>query len=775
MTQETQEIDIRKWVLRILKNWYWFVLCCALFGALGVYYYFSHTYKFTIDASLMLRNSDDNKNVFGAELMSMMGMGGIKQTEDEIAILTSRDILYQVIKDLNLETEYRKKDGLRWIGQYPYHDLTAVYPAMYTDTTKTGARISIKVRKNDYLVKVKAKRFVKSTHKVSDLTQPINTCAGQIYFELNTQPEVGDQYFLTTLPKLALINKYKTAITATPQTKDSYIINISTTTDMPRRAIDFITKEIELYNLDALVDKNIMATNTASFIDERLHLISTELSTAENEVEQYKEKYGIVDLSSEAGLYLTESTEYRKRASEIETQLNLVQYVAEFVANEYNQNSLIPANLGISDASLVALISEYNQMLLQRMRVQRTATDDNPVVLQMNTQLTMLRENIVTSINSVRNSLNISKQDLEIRFSKVENQRNDIPSQEREYIKVERQRQLKEELYLYLYKKREENALTLASTVVPAKIIAVPQMNPNPVSPRIKILGLICIFFGCCFPLGIMILHDIFNNKLSDDYTEYEKKVGLPFGGFLVQNHHGSHIAVRNGVNSASAELFRSLRSNIKFMTPAAASNPVILVTSSINGEGKSYVATNLAISLSLLNKKVALIGLDIRKPMLAHYLDLPFKGAVTSYLAEEAYEVEDLIVKSEFENLDILPAGIIPPNPSELLQGPRLDELFAELRKRYDYIVVDSAPVALVSDTFQLARVSDITIYVSRANYTTTNLIDFIKQVHKDNRLPNIVTVLNRINPKNGGYGYGYGYGYEHETVERKWWQKKA
>lgn len=773
MTQETQEIDIRKWILRILKNWYWFVLCCALFSALGVYYYFSHTYKFAVDASLMLRNTDEKNSVLGAELMSMMGMGGMKQTEDEIAILTSRDILYQVIKDLDLQTEYRKKDHLRWVGQYPYRDLTVVYPAMYSDTTRSGARIAVKVRKNDFLVKVKAKRFVKSSHIVSDLTQPIQTCAGEIRFELNKPLEVGDQYKMSTLPKLSLINKYKTAITAAPQTKDSYIINITTTTDMPRLAIDFITKEIELYNLDALVDKNIMATNTASFIDERLHLIASELSSAENEVEQYKEKYGIVDLSSEAGLYLTESTEYRKRASEIETQLNLVQYVAEFVADEQKQNSLIPANLGISDASLVTLISEYNQMLLQRMRVQRTATDDNPVILQMNTQLSMLRDNIITSINSVRNSLNISKQDLEVRFSQVENQRSDIPSQEREYIKVERQRQLKEELYLYLYKKREENALTLASSVVPAKIIAAPQMNPNPVSPRIKILGLICIFFGCCCPLGIMILHDVFNNKISDDYMEFSKALDIPCGGYLIQNHHGRHIAVRNGVNSASAELFRSLRSNIRFMTPASTISPVVLVTSSINGEGKSYVATNLAVSLSLLNKKVALVGLDIRKPMLAHYLNLPTKGAITSYLAEDAYTVDDLITKSEFENLDVLPAGVIPPNPSELLQSQRLDELFAELKKRYDYIVVDSAPVALVSDTFQLARVSDLTIYVSRANYTTSNLMDFIKQTQRDHRLPNMVAVLNRVSAKSSGYGYGYGYG--HDITEKKWWQKKS
>ena len=430
MAQENQEIDIRKWVFRILRNWYWFVICCGAFGVLGLYYYFSHTSKFQVDSSIMLRTSESEKGFMNAEFLTLMGVGGMKQTEDEVAILTSRDILYQVIKELDLQTEYRKKVGLRWVGQYPKHDLDVVYPEMFLDTTNTGARISIKVRENDYVVEVKTKRFHKSRYKVTDLTEAINTCAGEIRFKVNSKLEEGGRYTMVTMPKLSVINAYKTRITAAPMKKESNIINISTVTDMPRLAIDFINREIELYNMDAVVDKNIMATNTATFIEERLRLIEMELSSAENEVERYKEKHGIVDLSSEAGLFLTESSEYRKRAAEIETQLNLVQYVGEFVLDETKQNSLIPANLGISDVSLVTLISEYNQLLLQRMRVQRTASIDNPVILQMNTQLGLLRENIVTSINNVRSSLLISKNDLEERFSKVEMQRGDIPNQE---------------------------------------------------------------------------------------------------------------------------------------------------------------------------------------------------------------------------------------------------------------------------------------------------------------------------------------------------------
>lgn len=760
MAQETQEIDIRTWIIRIVRNWYWFLLSCILFGALGVYTYFATTSKYTVDAKLMIRNNDSESPLGQMEMLSMLGMGGTKQIEDEVAILTSRDILTQVVRELDLQSEYRKKRKLKWVGQYPSRDLTVVYPEMFLDTTKKPVQVQIKARKNNYLVKVRYGRWDFSRHKVNDLTQPFSTCAGDIAFQLNKPIQQGAEYTIMTLPMLPAVDKYNRAIVAAPYKKESNIINISTSTDMPQRAIDFINKEIEFYNLDAVIDKNIMASNTASFIEERLRLIEAELAVAESELEAYKAENGIVDLLTEAELYLHEGAEYKKQLAEIETQINLIQYIAEYVSDESKKNALIPANLGIDDQALVALIAEYNQQMLKRMRVQRTATNSNPVLSQMDNQLAMLRENIITSIHSVSKSLTIAKKDAEVRQGKINVQRYNIPTQEKEYIEVARTRELKEQLYLFLYEKREENALTLASTVMPAKIIASPQMDPNSTSPSIKIIGIICLVLGFGVPIGVIYLYHFFNNKLSDDSREFERKIKMPFGGVLVQNHHGEHIAVKEGVNSASAELFRLLRSNLRFMLPSHATNPVILVTSNINGEGKSYVATNLAISLALLDKKVALVGLDIRKPMLAQYLNLPSQGCLTSYLSDDAYSIDDLVIPSETKGLDILPAGIIPPNPNELLLSDRLDQLFVELRQRYDYIVVDSAPVALISDTFQLNRVADMTVYVCRARYTTFDLIDYLNQVHEQKRLPNIVTVLNGVNGGKAGYGYGYGYG---------------
>lgn len=760
MAQQTNEIDIRLWCVRILKNWYWFIISCFVFGVWGVYHYFSTTPQYVVDARMMIRTSDTDLGLPQMDVMQMMGMGGTKQVEDEIAILTSRDILIQVVEELDLQSEYRKKRHLRWVGQYPSRDLTVEYPEMFLDTTKRSVKIQLRARKNDYVVKVKYGLWKFSHHKVADITQPFNTCAGDIHFTIHRPIKAGDKYIIRTLPMLPVVDQYAQNITADLLKKESNVIVIGTNTDMPQRAIDFINKEIELYNLDAVLDKNLMASNTASFIEERLRLIEQELSVAEAEVEQYKEAHGIVDLATEAGLYLQESVEYKKGVAEIETQINLVTYIAEYLSDEANTNALIPANLGVSDEALIALITEYNQLVLNKMRVQRTARENNPVISQMEVQLASMRGNIITSIASVSNSLKIAKQDLERHYGAIESQKGDIPSQERKYIEVARNKLLKENLYLFLYEKREENALTLASTIVPAKVIARPQMNPTPISPKLKFIGLVCLILGCGVPFMGIYLYHVLNNRLTDDSKDLERKVKVPVGGMLVQNHHGEHVAVRDGVNSVSAELFRSLRTNIGFMVPAAQKKPVILVTSSINGEGKSYVATNLAISLSLLNKKVALVGLDIRKPMLAQYLNLPSEGCVTSYLSDEAYSLNELIIRSEFSNLDILPAGIIPPNPNELLQSERLEQLFAELRQQYDYVIVDSAPVALVSDTFQLSRIADMTVYVCRARYTTFDLIDFLNQVHDQKRLPNIVTVLNGVNAKNIGYGYGYGYG---------------
>ena len=446
--------------------------------------------------------------------------------------------------------------------------------------------------------------------------------------------------------------------------------------------------------------------------------------------------------------------------AEIETQLSLVEYIDEFLRDDTKRNSLIPSNIGLSDPTLSTGLTEYNTLQLQRMRILRTATDDNPVIEQMNAQLASMRQNIIETIGSVRESLVIRKRNLQAQDTKYNRQIEEAPEQEREYIRVMRQQQIRERLYAYLYEKREENALMLAATAMPAKIVDMPQRDVRSKSPRLLKLLVLCFLLGLIFPGAALYLYRLMNDKI-DDPKEFERRVKAPLLGQLVQNSRNAHIAIHEGESTVSAELFRLIRTNLRFVIPSDVKSPVILVTSCINGDGKSYVSSNTALSLAILGKKVVLVGLDIRKPMLATYFNLNNKGHLTDYLAEPSIELDDIIIPSgEHKNLDLIPCGTIPPNPAELLQTERLDELFAELRQRYDYIIVDTAPVALVSDTYLLDRIADMTIFVSRYKYTPSEMIEYINQVIDQKRMHNVACVLNGVKGSHTGYGYGYGYG---------------
>ncbi len=768
MTQIAQEnnnneIDIRKICRDVLAHWWWFaigvVLCCGL----GAFYIVRTTPRFTSQGAIMLRQKGDDGLAGRLESLSMLGLGSNGGAADEVVVLQSRDLMRQALDALDLWNTYYVKDKMRWVGEYPAHTFT-VTPVEITEKArlKGGYAVTIQVLKNGYKIKVKQGKFTRSTTKVADLDSPVETCVGTLRITQNRPiPQDATKFRTYCSSKLSVVDSYRRQVNIALEKKESNIINLTTSSDIPMRDVALLNKIIEQYNLNTVVDKNIIATNTASFIDERLAIITRELSDAEDAVATYKTQNNLTDLSEEAKIFLKANSDEQKELANVETQLNLVNYIEDFLQDDTKRFSLIPANIGITDASLTSFIGEYNTLLLQRMRVLRTATDSNPVVEQLNDQLLTMRQNIIASIASVRESLTITRNGLQQRDNQFNARIKSVPVQERQYVQIKRQQELKEEIYLYLYQKREENALMLAATTTPAKIIDTPKMDTATGTPKRKMVFLVCFVLGLCIPAGILYLWNLFNNKI-DDPKEYEKLVKAPFAGQIVENSRGKHIAINEGESSVSAELFRLLRTNLHFMLPADVKHPVVLVTSCINGEGKSYVASNIALSLALLDKKVVLVGLDIRKPMLSKYFNLSNKGCLTTYLSDDSYTIDDTIQHSGVHNnLDIIPAGVIPPNPSELLQTERLDALFAELRERYDYIIVDTAPVAMVSDTYLLDRVADMTLFVSRADYTPREMTDFINQVVEQKRLKNIACVFNGVKGVKAGYGYGYGYGY--------------
>ncbi|MBR1564677.1 MAG: polysaccharide biosynthesis tyrosine autokinase [Paludibacteraceae bacterium] len=756
-------VNIREMLLRYLKQWYWFVLSVIVCIGLGVLVFISRTPVYNVSSTLLIRSTDENGmgQMPQVDMLSMMGLGATKQVTDELAIINSRYVMEQSIRDLGLQTEYRKKQKLRWVGQYPKQDVLVVYPQCFTDTMRKTVKMSLKCTSKGYVLKVKYGSWVSSKHKFTALSDTIGTCIGDISFHVNKMPEKGDKYRIVTMPLPVITDKYRLAVNAKQIKKESNVVRISTDTDMPQRAINLMNKMIDLYNYDAVIDKNIMATNTKNFIDERLKIITEELEAVETDVETYKKQKGITSLSDEAAIYLRGSNEYQRRQVEIETQQNILDFLRQFIADEQNKYNFIPANIGINSEVLLEVIGEYNELLLTRMKTMRSATADNPVLAHIDMQLQAMRQNIEMSIKSAEDGLEIMRKDLQKQEKRYAGRIGDVPTQEREYLQIKRQQEIKQNIYLFLYQKREENALTLASTVMPAKTIDVPQMMTDPVAPRLRLILLIALVLGILIPIGVIFVYDIFDNKIKD-IKQYERLVKAPVLGQLIQSRKRSAVVITQTENTASAELFRLLRTNLRFMLPAENKSNVILITSSVNGEGKSFVAINTALSMALLGKRVVLVGLDIRKPTLASYIGLNSTGLLTAYLADSAYELDDIIVSSGLDNkLDVIPAGVVPPNPNELLQNERLDELFVQLRERYDYVFVDSAPVAMVSDTFLLNRVTDMTIYVSRADYTEVEMADYVNQVYEQKRLKNIACVLNGVKASAAGYGSTYGYGY--------------
>jgi len=754
MENKSNEIDVRKILRIIVEHWWWFVLGVATCTMLGVAYYLRKAPQWTTDASVVLRQKEGSGTSLDA--LSMLGLSGNRAAEDEVVVLSSRGLLYQAIDALNLWDAPSKRGGLRWEGEFRHPALTIDYLSLTEDAQIKPFVVKVKPTKKGYKVKTKMGFFHRSTTRVADLSEPIETGIGTIRIHANRPLSTDTTYRVAHSRRELVVAGYQKKLSVTLHKKESNIIHISTQSPMPERDKALLHQMIEQYNLNAIVDKNMLATNTAAFIDERLDIITKELGEAEEAVSDYKQQNNIADINTQANLFLHASSAEQRAMAEIETQLSLVEYIDEFLRDDTKRNSLIPSNIGLSDASLASGLTEYNALQLQRMRILRTATEDNPVIEQMNAQLASMRENIIETIGSVRESLKIRQRNLQAQDTKFNRQIQNAPEQQREYVRVVRQQQIKERLYVFLYEKREENALMLAATATPAKILDMPQRDVKSQSPKLTKLLLLCIILGLMIPAAILYILVLLNDTI-DDAKDYEKRIKAPLLGQLVQNSRNAHIAIHEGESTVSAELFRLIRTNLRFVLPKEAKNPVILVTSSINGEGKSYVSCNTALSLAILGKKVVLVGMDIRKPMLTTYFGLKTKGHLTDYLAEPDVTVDDIIVESgEHKNLDLIPCGTIPPNPAELLQTERVEELFAELRKRYDYIIVDTAPVALVSDTYQLDRVADMTIYVSRYKYTPTEMIDYLNNMIDQKRMHNVACVLNGVKGLRAGYGYG-------------------
>ena len=768
--QSEEQINIQEILFRYLIHWPWFVVSVIVCVALAWGYLRLTTPVYNISATVLIK---DEKKGGGANMSSeleKMGLNGFVSSssniENEIEVLKSRTLAREVVSSLGLFVTYMDED------KFPNKELYRTSPVLVSLTPQEADRLPQTMEIDmllqpagamDVQVKVGKKEYRKHLEK---LPAVFPTDEGTVAFFANndTLSSLRPESVTTERHITAYINRpfavakgYAGSLSITPTSKATSVVTVSLKNSNTQRGKDYIDKLLEMYNINANNDKNEVAQRTAEFIDERIDIISKELGSTERDLENFKRSAGITDLTSEAQIALTGNAEYEKKRVENQTQINLVMDLKKYLqGSEYE---VLPANVGLQDAGVAGAIDRYNEMVAERKRLLRTSTESNPAIVNLTTSIRAMRSNIQTTLDATLKGLEITKADLIREASRYSRRISDAPTQERQFVSIARQQEIKSGLYLMLLQKREENAIVLAAIANNAKIIDEAQADSTPISPKRMTIYLAALVFGIGIPVGVIYLIGLTKFKI-EGRADVEKLTSLPVVGDIpLADEKTGAIAVFENQNNLMSETFRNVRTNLQFMLENGKN--VILVTSTVSGEGKSFISANLAISLSLLGKKVVIVGLDIRKPGLNKVFNLPKKEyGITQFLTNSTVNLMDLVHHSDInKNLYILPGGTVPPNPTELLARDGLEKAVEILRKNFDYVILDTAPVGMVTDTLLIGRVADLSVYVCRADYTRKTEFTLINELAENNKLPNLCIVINGLDLQKKKYGYYYGY----------------
>ena len=769
--QSEEQNNIQEILFRYLIHWPWFVVSVIICVACAWGYLRLTTPVYNITATVLIK---DDKKGGGASMSSeleKMGLDGFvsssNNVDNEIEVLRSKSLAREVVNNLGLFVTYMDED------RFPKRDLYRTSPVLVSLTPQEADKLpqtmevgmSLQpVGTMDVQIRVGKKEYRKRFEK---LPAVFPTDEGTVAFFANNdtlspiRPEsvIKERHITAYINRpFAVAKKYADFLSIAPTSKATSVVTVSLKNSNTQRGKDYIDKLLEMYNVNANNDKNEVAQKTAEFIDERIGIISKELGNTEQDLENFKRSAGITDLSSEAQIALTGNAEYEKKRVENQTQINLVMDLQRYLqGTEYE---VLPSNVGLQDAGVAGAIDRYNEMVSERNRLLRTSTESNPAIVNLNASIRAMRGNIQTTLDATLKGLEITKADLVREAGRYSRRISDAPTQERQFVSIARQQEIKSGLYLMLLQKREENAITLAATANNAKIIDEALADDSPVSPKRMTIYLAALIFGIGIPVGIIYLIGLTKFKI-EGRADVEKLTLLPVVGDvpLADEKTGS-IAVFENQNNLMSETFRNVRTNLQFMLEN--SKNVILVTSTISGEGKSFISANLAISLSLLGKKVVIVGLDIRKPGLNKVFNISKKEhGITQFLTNPAINLMDLVQSSDInKNLYILPGGTVPPNPTELLARDGLEKAIETLKQNFDYVILDTAPIGMVTDTLLIGRVADLSVYVCRADYTRKAEFTLINELAENNKLPNLCIAINGVDLQKKKYGYYYGYG---------------
>lgn len=766
--EKEEKTDYSALLFPYLIRWPWIVASVVVCLALAAVYLHFATPVYNISATVLIKDDKKGGSV-SSDLALFQDMGMFNSSasvDNEIEILRSKSLARKVVADLGLYIGYSRRDGFRHTDLYGQSPFRIDFPAAVADSLAAPILLKVTLHPDGSLQAQATQDDAEiGSARFDSLPAVLPTPAGTLTFlpvEKIAFPEQETVIDVTVGSPMAVAKGYAAGLTVEPTSKTTSVVTVSIANTNRRRGEDFINHLVENYNRDANNDKNEVARNTAHFIDERIAIINAELGTTEAELEEFKRRAGLTDLSSDAQLAVAEKSEYEKQVVANGTQLNLVNYLIDYLARPENAQSVLPANIGLTNTSVATLVTAYNERLIERQRLLRTSSESNPVIRRLDTELAGLRQSLTTSLQSARKELLITQADLDRQSELYAGRISDAPTQERQYMSIQRQQTIKAELYLMLLQKREENNITLAATANKAKIIDDAMAGNAPVSPKGKMIYLLALVAGIGLPVAVIYILQLLSFRI-EGRADVERLTTVPILGDVPLSDEGQGpIAVRENENNLMTETFRNLRTNLLFLLDGPQKN-VILVTSTMSGEGKTFIASNLAVSLALLGKKVVIVGLDIRKPGLNKVFHISHhQRGITQYLSSpQDTDLTGLIQPSGVHpNLDVLPGGVVPPNPTELVARPALDEAITLLRSRYDYVVLDTAPIGMVTDTLLIARTADVSLYVCRADYTHKNDYRLINELQQQKRLPVLCTVINGLDMTQKKYGYYYGYG---------------
>ena len=760
----------------VVLHWYWIVLSTivALGAAFGYLKYTRPVYASNM--KILVKDEDSRSRMYRGGQLALESMGVISNSngfDNELEILTSSNISQRVIKSLKLYVSYELDGRLRnhelyknnpYIVDMPENQLVDLHSLIQLKIDRQGDGVHVAGE----IYVPRSKEPILFERSVKELPGSFNTPVGTITLQRN--PGVGAELpkqtmYATIMPLEYAAKAYGSRLSVSASSKTTTVAVLNYLDTQPERAIDYLNELFRSYNEDANEDKNEVALKTEEFLKNRISAIREELDATESNLESYKKKNELINLTNDASNALNKLTEYQKEQVELETQLNLVTALLDYVDDPRNAFNVVPSNLGLKDADMSNLLNKYNDYVLQRNRLLKSSSPENPYVKRLTAQLEEMWPTIRLSLKSVRENILTQKRSAEDQYNLFSRRVGEAPTQERSLNNIIRQQEIKVELYLMLLQKREENYISLNSIAAKARVIDDPRSTGKE-SPKTKVILLGALVLGLCFPVGLIYLLGLLRYRIEgredvEMLTKIPVLADIPLAPKSLDGELS--LAVRENSNDMMEEAFRGLRTNLRFVL--SEKENVIACTSCIPGEGKTFISTNLAMSLALLGKRVIIVGLDIRKPRLVKLFGLSSDHrGITTFLSSDSGDFQDLDKQIHHAvlnpNLDVLPAGVIPPNPGELISREQLDHAIALLREHYDYVIVDTPPVGLVSDTLSAARVADMTIMVCRADYSPRNNFQLINALHHDNKMPKITLVLNGIDLKKRKYGYYYGYG---------------